>query len=261
MKKVNALKIFFSCALGAGIGAMVALELNQYFWWIGILVGGLIGYLSYEFKAVIAAIGQTWRQLIAWRPDKELLKLRIRFCWWLSLAVIGMILIPVYLFCYSMIILFPSEEVVEIGGFISTCLIITAFFCFLLSIAALLDLYQKDMKKCIPFLRRANPIFVYFYWLPKGILWCLKKTPVVVPVIIRGIRKGFVIIGRFIKTVFILIHSEIRLLCGIDAAFGAGIGYFSGSVLIGMLIGGVVGVINYEVVSKRLLHLVPANSR
>lgn len=255
----NVLKIFFSCALGAGIGAMVALEVNQYFWWIGLLVGGLIGYLSYEFKTVVAAISQAWRQVIAWRPDKELLKLRVRFWWWLSLATIATCMIPTYLLCYLGIVSSHGREA-EMGGFILMCLITTACFLTVFLLVARAR-SQKDMKKDIPSLRRVNPIFVYFYWLPKGMFWCLKKTPVVVPIIIKGIWCGLVIIGRFIKTVFILIHSEIRLLCGIDAALGAGIGYFSNSVLIGMLIGGIIGVINYEVVSKRLLHLVPANSR
>jgi hypothetical protein len=50
------LKIFVSCAFGAGIGTLVALEMHTYLWWIGLLVGGFTGYLSYEFKAVVYAI-------------------------------------------------------------------------------------------------------------------------------------------------------------------------------------------------------------
>jgi len=60
--------------------------------------------------------------------------------------------------------------------------------------------------------------------------------------------------------VFIIIHSEIRLLCGVDAVIGAAAGYFTGSAIIGALAGGLIGVINYEIVSRRVLHLVPTKS-
>ena len=49
------LKIFIACALGAGIGSLIALEMHKYFWWIGLLVGGFVGYLSYESKKVVEA--------------------------------------------------------------------------------------------------------------------------------------------------------------------------------------------------------------
>ena len=66
------LKIFVSCALGAGIGALIALQLNHSFWWIGILIGGFIGYVSYESDKVIAAVPLAWRyaakNISIWKP-------------------------------------------------------------------------------------------------------------------------------------------------------------------------------------------------
>ncbi len=44
-------------------------------------------------------------------------------------------------------------------------------------------------------------------------------------------------------------------------AIGASIGYFSGNALIGALAGGVFGVLNYEILSKRILHLVPVRAK
>jgi len=96
---------------------------------------------------------------------------------------------------------------------------------------------------------KLNPIYVGFYWLPKGIIYIIPRTP-------RFFRKAIITIGRFTKILFILIHSDIRLLCGTDAAIGVVIGYFTGNVLIGGLAGGVFGVLNYEILSKRILHLV-----
>lgn len=41
-------KIFTACAIGSFIGALVALELQPLWWWLGLVIGGLVGYLSYE---------------------------------------------------------------------------------------------------------------------------------------------------------------------------------------------------------------------
>ena len=76
------LKIFISCALGAGIGTIVALGVDQYFCWIGFFVGGLVGYLSYEFNTVIEASQKTWRKVTEWKPDKELWRLKFELAWW-----------------------------------------------------------------------------------------------------------------------------------------------------------------------------------
>lgn len=53
-------KVFIASALGAFIGSLVALQLNAYLWWLGLIAGGLVGYLSYEFKAVLRAIPVAW---------------------------------------------------------------------------------------------------------------------------------------------------------------------------------------------------------
>ena len=45
----------------------------------------------------------------------------------------------------------------------------------------------------------------------------------------------------------------MRLLCGIDAMLGAGIGYLAGSAIIGALDGGLVGVFNYAIVTELCL--------
>ena len=64
-------------------------------------------------------------------------------------------------------------------------------------------------------------------------------------------------ICRFVKYLFVMILSEERLVCGLGATVGAGIGYFTGSVIMGALAGGIFGVFIYEIVSKRILKVAP----
>lgn len=61
-------KIFTVAALGAFIGSLVGLQLNHLFWWVGMLVGGGVGYLAYNLGEVIRAIPLAVEQArIAWR--------------------------------------------------------------------------------------------------------------------------------------------------------------------------------------------------
>jgi len=71
-------KVFVACALGAFIGALAALELNSYFWWLGLIVGGLVGYLTYEFKEVIEAVRQAWKAVVSWRISFDTIKKILR---------------------------------------------------------------------------------------------------------------------------------------------------------------------------------------
>lgn len=244
------LKIFLACGFGAGIGTIVALSVNTYFWWLGMLVGGLAGYFSYEFRKVLAAIRQAWHLVIGWRPDKDLLKLQFKAAFWTSSSIvtclIGLMLLP--------LALIPELEIegclLFIGGG-SVIFLITLPILFIFTPRT-----QKELERDIWIGKIYNPFSVYCYYpllliwrTPKGIRWLIRKSPLMI-----------LTAWRFIKTVFVLIHSDLRLLCGFDAAIGTAIGYFTSNVIIGMLAGGVIGVLNYELLSKRLLHLVPSKN-
>lgn len=74
-------------------------------------------------------------------------------------------------------------------------------------------------------------------------------------------------LGRFAWHLFYLIHSEKRVLCAIDGTLGGAMSYicfasasmpFSGQavlVVFGGLLGAAFGVANWEIVSKRILHV------
>mgnify|MGYP001615046653 FL=1 len=69
-------KVFVACALGAGIGSLIALEMSAGLWWVGLLVGGLTGYLAYDFKVVARAIPMaarvaTHKTAVEWKKWNE----------------------------------------------------------------------------------------------------------------------------------------------------------------------------------------------
>lgn len=241
----KSLKVFLACFIGAGIGALTALQINGYFWWLGLLVGGLTGYLSYEFKKVLGAIPRAWRAVSSWRPNWR--SARAGF-------LITGVMVSWFTAFYGLLGLLDSIKtsisVIIFMGFVTLLisLVVGINFLFIKE-----DEEEIDWK---PFWRY-NSVYVCFYHLPiwtvKGIIYIVPRTP-------KFIWKVIIVLAQFIKTLFIMIHSEIRLLCGVDAAIGAVIGYLTGNVIVGAFAGGLFGVLNYEIVSKRVLKLAKNNS-
>ncbi len=247
-------KIFISCAMGAGIGTLVSLELAPFLWWVGLIVGGLTGYLSYDWAQVKAAVPRAWKATSGWRPPENYWRNLWRMCVfvlvWLSWAVL--ILVPcAFYFWKDDWRFFKSPEenfsiVNVIAGSLFQAVGIGTNLCILLAFAFSLA------GLTVPAFEAAEP-----RWYPKTSSRELLRTYSSPCVLYRNVPRiacaapGFV--ASFARELFVRIHSERRLLCGVDACLGAGIGYVTGSVIVGALVGGVLGVINYELVTLRWL--------
>lgn len=243
----HAVKIFTSCALGAGIGTLIALQLNHYFWWTGMLVGGFVGYISYEFNKVISAVPLAWQYVVVNKPKWKPLWLGFwaatkGLCYFL-LLILQWIL---------MFMFFGSDKIIALFPFVAMPIAISPALMgiFILLFFRGTPLKLKNFREALVNL---NVFSVFCYYLPVGLWfggkWTINKIPVFTPTI-----------RRFFRYLFLLIHSEVRLLCGVDAAIGACVGYFSGNAIVGALAGGLFGVLNYEIISKRILKIAPANS-
>jgi hypothetical protein len=239
------LKIFMACAFGALVGATVALQLSPIFWWVGMLAGGLVGYLTYDLRevgrAIVTAGREVWGKFFFALPSLE----DVKAIFYTTAATLHL-LILIALFSELIFYLVAPFDFIEafklfvtvVGLFSTACLPMVIGLYFIEGTTASQKIIvAKDV------IHRINLIYGGIYLVPylliKETILFLAKTP------------------RFVYRVFILVHSEFRLLCGFDAALGAAIGYFAGSATLGALIGGVAGVINYELVSKRWLKLVP----
>lgn len=242
-------KVFLSCAFGSGIGALVALSLWQPIWWLGMLVGGLVGYLSYEFKAVIAAIPMAWRvattqaQRITWAKTWETITLIIAF---LTTAV-TMMTPPILVTWFAFAVHNDYQGLAAVG------MLGIMFSTVGSGVFAGTQILEKRMGLG-RFILRYNILTAYAYILAQLLLWAAR----VVMRIPIAIGVAAIVGGKFFWNLFIEVHSDIRLLCGLDAALGAAVGYYFGNALIGALVGGVFGVVNYKVISEWWLRLVPS---
>lgn len=262
----RSLKIGLACAFGAFIGSIVALELNQYWWWLGLLAGGGFGYLSYEFKTFLWAIPVAWNSVIHWHLDRK---------FWKNFVYFFMCQTSVYstaflAFAFLMYIAsLPEDQGTDF--FLFTIKFILPFPLLIMAIVFAIHFsygteedIQKNRVEIKNFLTRANPFIVYFYYVPKYVSMAIWFVVRHIPSLFASIGRGFAKIGlafpklfKFVWTVFKFIHSEERVLCAFDAAVGAGIGFAYHNALVGMLAGGIFGVLNYEILSKRVFKLAP----
>lgn len=109
-------------------------------------------------------------------------------------------------------------------------------------------------------------------WIAKGVgfvlffvVWTLWKELAIT------VWEACCLLVRFAWQMFKLVHSEKRVLCAIDGTIGGAVSYMWSPplasfpeqvmfVIFGGLLGAALGVANWEIVSKRILRLVPENN-
>ena len=257
------LKVFMVCMSGAAIGTFIAITINPIFWWIGPLIGALIGYLVYDFRQVLRAVQMAGRETwvfgfgilkrtagynLHW-PRKERI---IRSVWILSAwacVIISLVLIMGVMALFDIFVFspgYPPDGFDEIQGAIwSTVMIIYMILCVIVA-AATADNYIDKVDASKKVMKLINPFTV------------LVRLPIE---IVQGI-------ADVIRRTFLIIHSEDRLAVAVDIAVRATIGFFSngiiisdlGVIIVGALAGGIFGIISFKKVSARMLYASLAES-
>lgn len=253
----RSLKIFLAVFAGSLIGGLVCRHIGFTFWWIGLLIGGLIGYLAYEPLAVLKAIP------VAWHFACRLMGLSGRFLRE-NRGIILIIFLAGQLAWFWLIV--PLVLLANATSKLLSTWPIGSTYCFIMAIGFYGMLGKGRNKPEVHrnyklFLTHFNPVSLVFYTYPVY-MYRLTRD------IIKGCwhyRRAPLVAGRFLSLffwkLFLIIHSQERLLCGIDAAIGAALVYFLHySPLIGAGLGGLFGVMNFEILSKRILKVVPAKA-
>ncbi len=293
MENKTRAQIVIACFAGAFIGALIGLTLKAYgsFLWIpSALVGGLVAYLTYDLRAVGAACRRAWREVSAWRLPPGLGKKSAEISLVYLLLALGAtsvlfeICFPVALLLSRTLSVIESTPLTTAGLLLSAtyALILSAIIGMIVTALPVIATYVeysarwpnpwpkelsspwRRIKMALKFIALTNPIafpFVGCYWSGRQ-LW--KKRAAIGRGMARLAQttfRGVKTVSRFIARIFVLIHSDVRTLCFVDAAIGATIGYFAGSALIGGLVGAAWGLLNYEIISVRILKISPAHVR
>lgn len=243
------LKVFVAVAFGAFVGTLVSFEVNGAIWWVGLLAGGLVGYLFYKPMKVVRAIPCV--ASVAARQAGSVFEVFMLIVAMILLFGTG-ILILLFWGAPIALTLTASKEIRETAQaniFLMFALMMgMAWSCGLLCYFTAVEKKKKvrNIKNIATSILRYSPIPV---------------TALLLYRMIESIPSTMRFMIFFVPGLFRLIHSDIRLLCSADAAIGTVIGYFTGSALTGALLGGLFGVLNFEILSKRILKLVPMRSQ
>lgn len=293
-------KIAVACFIGGALCCAVALMFAPIYWWFGLIAGIAGGYISYEFREVRKAItialraaGQgsvyAWDGVIAsaktWlsRPHPffytgAVLALPFAFLngpYLFEMAkgpgtsVLSVILLLVAYGEVAMILGAPFS----IFAFIGARVVERCYW------TPTMENSGGDQQKWFAELREKGYREVSLTytnaarWTAKGVLatmkffvWTLCKYLAI------AAWATICFLGRFAWHLFKLIHSEKRVLCAIDGTLGGAVSYiwFASSAMtfpeqavfaiFGGLLGAAFGVANWEIVSKRILHVAYASN-
>lgn len=275
--KNKTFKIGISCFMGALIGTFTGLqfEFRIVGFLISVLSGGIAGYLLFEIDTVAKAIPSAFKETMSKETRRKIGKsfftagkfflYAICFGSLITITIIAIGLLPsatADLFMkgnqVDYFVLFPFY----VGGIgVVTLVVVMWLICGGKRIRKSFEEIfsgDKDGLRTWQMLFFGNPITIPFTaigFILFGLFILAKKLPTYLAKGFKYSNLFFKWLRRFSKTVFILIHSEMRLICLVDSALGAGIGYLSGSLLIGGLVGCAFGILNYWIVSIKILKL------
>lgn len=279
-------KIAGACFIGGALCALVALIFSPNFWWLGALAGLAGGYLGYEFRLTLTAIPIAVRQM-RWKGftnGKKVVKflgeyISVKHPFVYLAAVLAVPITAWLLFrtdrsddwIATVIIILTTPL-----AFVDVVAILAGIFGFLAILGSRKEmvfwtsggfglLEVRDWKEWAQLQIRDG-----YTEKPLTYLNAYRWMGIGVGVILTAvfwtwwvsILREFAKFGWYLIR---LIHSQERYLCAIDGSIGGLIGYWLlvrsemflpervVLVLFGGLLGAVVGIVNWEVVSKRLL--------
>ena len=226
-------KGLLASATGAWVGGMIALQMNQYFWWLGMLVGGLVGYVSYEPKECLTQTVRIVRQAFSGITSKSFIAFWKRFGW--NFFDLGSLWFLSCCFSYFLIIF--VEPKVPIKAFLFATFVILISMILVSFVVSFDSDYPShgELGKVI------NPISLIFWYLPRLLIKAIRALPVA----LRWL-------GRLIVQVFVAVHSQERWMCLLDAALGSAWGYYWRHAVIGAFAGALFWLVSYQMIARSI---------
>lgn len=266
------LKIAIACFIGGVTCSGVALLVSPAYWWLGLLAGFAGGYVSFEFTAVPAAV----KKVLANIPERKKVRQFIADCelqrkmkeLWNGIKATFVVLFALVGIFGLMVSLMTSiafwgapvgyrtvahNTIHDPWTYVYTLAVLIAIIC--IYIAAGGADTKKDKREAL--------------LVGLGVMLLTPLPGLVTSAPVFGIGCTYYILAKIIWPAVRAIHSSKRILCGVDGMLGGAASYIwlitpEASIsqrvmliLFGGLLGSAFGVLNFEVVSKRLLKLFP----
>lgn len=246
------LKICLICIAWAAIGTQVALSVNPWLWWVGLLVGALGGYLTVDWRTVVWAIPIAWKRTTAISSEQWRAARRVVTALAVWVGSLGLVAAPLTWLVAETI---PINK--QLNWWPHLALASTLFVLWVQIYGAVLVANQN----CGSLPAWSLQAFAYDF-NPIRLLWQVPRAIVrTIPIFFIGMAFFAIGIGKFTWHLYRLIHTEERWLCSVDIACGVAVGYWSISPLIGGLAGGAFWLANRLLIAGLLLRTLPARVR
>jgi hypothetical protein len=274
----STLQVALACALGALACGVVAI-VTGYHIAFGIVAGLIVGYLVYDVRSVLKAIPVAFGEFVQWANEKRLGLIKFKAALTpsavVSLAVAAFGLGP---FVVTKAVAGSAGACALVAIFtVVAAVILTSFLYVLTTLFVAFGIEVVEKKRIVGSFNHEVVGMTYArYWTlaAKGfglvltfLLWDMEIL------LIKELCKGIVALATGLRTLFILIHRYERVLCSIDGTLGGVVAYVwlispqrtvlqnAVAILFGIVLGVGWGVVNYEIVSKRVLKLVSVQQR
>lgn len=270
-------KIFVSCSFGAMAGLVVSMMVPQIIWWLGALVGGFISGATFAFRdialyAPIAAkyswqklsyLPRIWQAVVSWYEAAKKAPLLKKWEW--AVLITALFSVALIAVCVVILSLFIAPAQNSFYGLVLLPIFLVVWVVLQLFqvVATMLTCFDDarkggDEKRSIAKYKWALllvtpigfPLFLVF-----GIASLAAATP-------KAMFDIFRFLAIFVKKLYFFIRSKEVLLCAMDGALAVAISYLffvrmanlpMGLALAGAgLVGGLLGMFDYEIMSKRL---------
>jgi hypothetical protein len=239
--------------MGILTGSLIATKITTDFWWLGVIIGGVSAYLLCDIKAIILAVPKAWNHVSSWRlHENTKARIIVTLKFLANVLFVGVANLFLSTFCSQKL-----EIVGAVLPIIFNFFFFVAIVFFFLMVVALFDRNIEYNNYCRFWLKYANPlsmltispILATYYTV--RFLW-KKRTEIG-----KGIVWSVSCFGKFFKHLFILTYSDERLLCFVFASAGTITSYILNfdmlQILVFAVIGAVVGVLNYRLISLRFI--------
>ncbi len=282
------LKFGLSCSIGGIFGCILSVIFYPKILWLATISGFAGGYLIYEFREVLINSKLTIKNVFNsqdWNFKNDLREILefaskprpLTYISGLTLFLLNIIFWSKIVFVYSKIYKEMIEKHGEYSSLIPSYFLLFILFLFLwMSVAMVYHEIAKygakkfgleddfsmhvDGTKPIDYSTFFR-LFFYglIYLIIDPVVFIFWKLPVN---IVKVISYILVFLLMTILAIFIAVYSNKRMLRGLSGAVGATVSvfYFSDHnpivmILCGGLIGGAFGVLNFQLISKRLFEL------
>lgn len=274
--------VFLKSGAVSVLSMLVCYLFNQDFWWLGLVPGFLLGWLVFGFGDLRTAVPTAFEYAMSGLqmlgkiayPVQAIRRARPVSLWclwsiWTAVSPMPVVVLFVLLadwLNYQWWYYLGREStsgLLSIGAFFVMMLNINDLF----SLPFYLDRNVSDREKIASYKRFSlihGPLLP-FWWIYKIGMWVVDLLQISALVF----AEICLFTARFVWKLFVLVHTHERALIVTDGVLGAAVAFPTlvvgahmqvlPALSLGFLLGGLLGVINFELISKRVLNIIPTN--